>query len=240
MTPTQGTLLDGRVRYAQPPEGYRTGLEPVLLAASVPARPGDRVLEVGTGAGAGLLCLASRVPGITGLGLERDPAQAGLAQTNLAANGFAGLQAVHADVLAWQPGRNFDHTFANPPWHDPAGSPSPAPARMAAKIAGNGLLAGWVAVMAAALRPRGTLSLILPAARLSEAVAALGAADCREIRLLPLWPRQGTPAKLMILQAFFQGRGACSLAPGLVLHEADGRFTEAAEAILRGAAALMF
>ncbi|HJS85951.1 MAG TPA: SAM-dependent methyltransferase, partial [Acetobacteraceae bacterium] len=61
MDVTGGTLLGGRVRYAQPAEGFRSGIEPVLLAAAVPARPGECVLEGGSGAGAGLLCLAARI-----------------------------------------------------------------------------------------------------------------------------------------------------------------------------------
>ncbi|HLB98700.1 MAG TPA: SAM-dependent methyltransferase, partial [Acetobacteraceae bacterium] len=58
---TEGHLLGGRVRYAQPREGFRSGIEPVMLAAAVPARTGERVLEAGSGAGAALLCLAARV-----------------------------------------------------------------------------------------------------------------------------------------------------------------------------------
>src|SRR5277367_7136876 len=79
---TEGHLLGGRVRYAQPRDGFRSGIEPVLLAAAVPARAGERVLEVGSGAGAALLCLAARVSGVVGLGLERDAALAALAADN--------------------------------------------------------------------------------------------------------------------------------------------------------------
>ena len=87
---TQATLLGGRLRYAQPHAGFRTGIEPVLLAATVAARPGQRVLEAGTGAGAALLCLAARVPGIAATGIERDPALAEFARANFAANARAG------------------------------------------------------------------------------------------------------------------------------------------------------
>ena len=85
---TDGHLLDGRVRYVQPRHGFRSGIEPVLLAAAVPARAGDRVLEGGSGAGAALLCLAARVPGVRGLGIEQDPALVTLAKRNAAANGW--------------------------------------------------------------------------------------------------------------------------------------------------------
>ena len=84
---SEGTLLGGRVRHAQPHLGHRTGLEPVLLAACVPARPGQRVLEGGTGVGSALLCLAVRVPGLVGRGIERDAVMAELARGTIAANG---------------------------------------------------------------------------------------------------------------------------------------------------------
>jgi len=230
---SQGTLLDGRLRYAQLTQGYRTGLEPVLLAASIPAAAGDTILEAGTGAGAGLLCLAARVPGITGLGLERAPEMTALASANFATNGFAALRAELADLLDWAPEAAYDHAFANPPWHDEAGTPSPNSLRDTAKRAHPGLLAAWATAMARALRPRGTLSLILPAASLAEAIAALCAAKCPEITTIPLWKRAGEPASLVILRATRLGRGPCQIHPGLALHTADGRLTAAAEAVLR-------
>ena len=238
-TTTAGMLLGGRVHYAQPAQGYRTGLEPVLLAACVPARAGERALEVGTGAGAGLLCLATRVPGIAGLGLEQDPLLAALAADNFAANGFGGLAAVAADVARWQSEALFDHAFANPPWHAATGTESPVAGRRAAKqVTGDRMLATWVAAMARALRPRGTISLILPAALLTEAAQALAASQCGEMSLLPLWPRVGAPAKLIVVRAVRVGRGQDRVLPGLVLHDAQA-FTPQAEAILRGGAVLM-
>ena len=89
METSAGTLLDGRLHHAQPTAGHRTALEPVLLAAAIPARPGERVLEGGTGSGAALLCLAARVAGLYAVGIERDAAMAALARDNMAANGFA-------------------------------------------------------------------------------------------------------------------------------------------------------
>ena len=41
------TLLGGRVKLRQPIDGYRVAIDPVLLAASVPARAQDRVLDIG-------------------------------------------------------------------------------------------------------------------------------------------------------------------------------------------------
>src|SRR5689334_14086532 len=97
---THGHLLGGRVRYAHPVRCFRSSLESVLLAASVPARSGERVLECGSGAGAALLCLAARVPSVHGVGIEQDAVLCRLASDNASANGFAGLQFVAADMAA--------------------------------------------------------------------------------------------------------------------------------------------
>lgn len=238
--PAEGWLLGGRVRHAQPADGHRTGLEPVLLAAAIPARRGERVLEAGTGSGAALLCLAARIPGLTGLGIERDPAMAAVARANFAANGCDGLTVACADITEARPKGDFDHAFANPPWHDPSGTASPAPGREAARRAAPGLFDAWTAALAAPLRHRGTLSLVVAAAALPACLVALDSAGCGSPAVLPLWPKAGREAKLVLLRAIKGGRGPCRLLPGLVLHRDTGGFTPAADAILRDGAALVF
>ena len=235
---TEGTLLGGRLRHAQPRLGHRTGLEPVLLAASIPARPGQRVLEGGTGSGAALLCLAARIPGLAGLGLERDPGMAALARANIAANALSGLAVQAADLTAWAADAPFDHAFANPPWHEATATPSPDARKDAARRAAPSLIAAWAASLARALRPRGTLTLILGADHLATGLAALSAAGCGSPLLHPFWPKPGRPARLVLLRAVRGGRGPARLLPGLTLHQPDGRFTPEAEAILRDGAPL--
>ena len=134
---TTGTLLGGRLSYRQFATGHRTGFEPVLLAAAVPAKPGECVLEAGTGAGAALLCLAARVPGITGTGIEIDPALAALANENFQINNLPNLSAIAADITTWRTAQKFDHACATPPWFDAASTPSPDQARRRPQAAGE-------------------------------------------------------------------------------------------------------
>jgi tRNA1Val (adenine37-N6)-methyltransferase len=235
---TDGHLLRGRVRYAQPREGFRSGIEPVVLAAAIPACPGERVLEGGSGAGASLLCLWARVPGLRGLGVERDPCLAALAARNAEANGAAGLAFLAADLTAMPDSGTFDHALANPPYHSPDGTASPVPARLQAKRGEKGLLLNWARALAVPLRYRGTLTFILPAASLPECLAAMTDAGCPASAVLPLWPKLGRPAKLMLVRGVKGGRAPLRLLPGLLLHEADGSFAPAAEAILQDAAPL--
>jgi tRNA1(Val) A37 N6-methylase TrmN6 len=232
--PPPDHLLGGRVILHQSESGHRSGIEPVLLAAFVPARRGERVLEGGTGAGPALLCLARRVAGISGLGIERNPAMAALARRNISANALPDLTVLEGDLAEVAPEGRFDHAMANPPWHEPASTGSPDAARALARQARPGLMTEWARALATPLRHRGTLSFITSAATLSECLAGFTEAGCGSHVILPLWPRQGQPAKLVLLQAVRGGRAATRLLPGLVLHAEGGGYTEACEAVLRG------
>jgi tRNA1(Val) A37 N6-methylase TrmN6 len=234
---TDGTLLGGQVKYRQFTKGHRSGFEPILLAAAIPAKPGEKILEAGCGAGAALLCLAHRVPGITGIGAEIDPALVELANENFKNNGLQHIHAEKSDVNSLARAAIFDHVMANPPWHDSAGTNSPDLSRALAHHAGPDALAAWVAALARCLKPRGTVTLILPAAGFSEAAACLAALGCGGISLFPLWPRAGQPAKQIIIAATRGGKNPDKILPGLILHD-EGGITQAAEAVLRGGGAL--
>lgn len=236
---TEDGLLDGRVKLRQPVEGFRAGLDAVLLAAFVPARPGERVLEAGCGSGAGFLCLAARVPGLRVEAVERDPAMATLARANAVANAVD-ARVTEGDVVDRALARRLgpcDHAFANPPYWA-GGTAPPQALRSAATHEAGADLGAWATFLAAALRDRGTASLILPAARFDAGVASLLEAGCGSVTLLPIAPRLGDAAKRVLIRARKGGRAPARLLSAMALHEADGRFTAGAEDVLRRAAAL--
>lgn len=229
----------------QPEAGFRSGLDAVLLAAAVPARAGQTVLELGIGAGAATLCLAARVPGLALCGVEVQPDYAALARANAARNG-ADVQVVEADVGALPAGlrqRQFAHVFANPPYFDRRrGSAAPDAGRDIA-LAGATPAAAWVETAAARLAPKGWLTMIQKADRLPELLAAaqpiLGS-----ITVLPLAGRAGKEAGRIILWARKDGRAPFRLAAPMVLHEGPAHlrdeedYTAQVREILRGGAGL--
>ncbi|MBL9010312.1 MAG: methyltransferase, partial [Alphaproteobacteria bacterium] len=83
---TRDAFLGGTLTLVQPASGFRAGVDSVMLAAAVPARAGERVLELGSGAGVAALCLARRVEGVAVTGLEIQADLAALAAENAAAN----------------------------------------------------------------------------------------------------------------------------------------------------------
>jgi tRNA1Val (adenine37-N6)-methyltransferase len=238
MRTTDGSLLGGRVSYRQPEVGFRSGIEPVLLAASIPARAGEQVLEAGSGAGAGLLCLTARQPAIRATGVESDDAMAELAAANAEANGFCNIRIVADRIEHITLPRMFDHAMANPPYHRADGSASTLAVRETAKRGSETLIRTWVLWLSAGLRRRGTLTLIVPAGMVGVSLAAMSECRCPCAAIFPLWPKTGRAAKLVLLRGINQGRAPLRLMAGMVLHRADGSFSEQAQSILREGAAL--
>lgn len=244
---TQDGFLGGRLRVLQPRRGYRAATDPVLLAAAVAVRPGQAVLELGCGAGVASLCLAARVAGLSLAGLEVQPAYADLARRNAVLNGVA-LEVIEGDLEAPPAalaGRGFDHVIANPPYYSPAGTGAADPGRDRALREATPL-AAWIGFGLRRLRPGGWLTLIQSADRLPELLVALAGRGAGSIAVLPLAPREGRPARRVILRARKGGRGAFRLAAPVVLHEGpahDGdreSHSALARAVLREGAALAF
>ena len=239
---SEGTLLGGRVKLRQPVTGYRVAIDPVFLAAAVPAVSGDRVLDVGCGVGAAALCVAARIVGCRVTGIERDRELVRLANDNIALNGLANQVSVMAGDLLAPPPRlepgGFDHVLANPP-HLAAGTATPPPdlARAAAHVEGEADLAAWIRFLLAMTRPKGSLTVIHRADRLDALLGQLSG-RAGEIVVFPLWPGARKSAKRVILRARKGIAAPTRLAPGLILHEPDGRYTAAAEAVLREGAGL--
>ncbi len=239
---TEDRLLGGRLRLLQPREGYRIAIDPVFLAAAVPAGPQDMVLDIGCGAGAAMLCLAARAPGCRLIGLEMRRELVRLAGDNVILNGMTSRASVMMGDLLRPPPRlapgSFDHVMANPPYYERGRVTPPASAeKAAAEIEGEADLAAWVRFALSMVRAEGTLTFVYRADRFDALVKEI-AGRAGGIVLFPLWPMRGKPASRILVQARKGIAAPARLASGLLLHEEDGRLTPLAEAILRDGDAL--
>lgn len=235
---SEDTLLGGQVRLRQPIEGYRAAIDPVLLAASIDASPGQRVLEAGTGHGAAAICLARRVPDCSVTGIEIQPDLVRLANDNARLNDLAGaVQVMIGDLVRPLPriaAGGFDHVMANPPYLEAARADvSHEAGRAAANVEGDAGLDVWLSFMLRMVRTKGTITLIHRADRLDDILGLLSG-EAGEVTVFPIWPKQGRAAKRVIVRARKSIRTPMSLSAGLVMHEEDGSYTAAADEILRG------
>ena len=237
-------ILGGRVRLLQSARGYRAGMDAALLAAACDAQPGERVLDLGCGPGAVMLAAAVRRPGAHFTGIEADPDALDLARANIDLNGLADRVEGLAGDVALPFSRlglpRFDAALCNPPFFDDASAlRGPAPEKSRAWMATDGL-AAWTGYLLKAVRDGGTITLIHRADRLADLLAGL-APRCGSIRIRPVQPRAASPASRVIVRAVRGGRAPLALLPPLVLHpDGEGKHTEAAEAILRDAAPLLW
>jgi len=234
---TEDRLLGGRVRLRQPASGYRVAIDPVFLAASVPAEPHQTILDVGCGAGAAMLCLAARVPHSRVVGLETQRDLVRLAGDNAILNCMEGrVSAMVGDLLRAPPRLSpgaFDHVMANPPYLERGHARATAiPGKAEATIEGDADLAAWVSFALMMARPKGSVTFIHRADRIDVLLAEF-AGRAGEVVVFPLWPGQGKPAVRILVRARKHVAAPARLAPGLVLHEPDGRLTAAAEGVLR-------
>jgi tRNA1(Val) A37 N6-methylase TrmN6 len=236
---TRNGFLGGAVTISQPAEGYRAGLDAVLLAASLSAKPVDSLAEAGCGAGAALLCAAHRLPGAVFTGFERDEAMASLARDSIAANDMKARVAITLADVAERPAtleNHFSAAFSNPPFFDPAAVRAPAEGKRAAYLADTPLKA-WILFLHHITQPGGSITLIHRAAALADLLELLNPRT-GEIEVMPIHPAPGAPARRVLVRAR-KGlrRGPLTLYNGVTLHSsAGGPLTERAAAVLAGSA----
>ncbi len=238
---TVDDFLGGAVKLIQPKNGYRVSMDTVMLAACVPAKAGERVIEGGVGSAGAALCLARRVPGVSVHGIDIQPDMLDFARRNIAYNGLEGQVTVaegSITELKQEDEATFDHVMVNPPYlADGKGIRPPAETKGLAHMDLSAGVRDWVKFCIHLVKNKGTVSIIYRADRVDEVIAHLHR-RVGELKIMPLWPRYGSPAKRVIIQGRKGMHGTASILPGLALHGEVERYTREAEEILRDGAAL--
>lgn len=239
---TEDGFLNGRLRILQPEKGFRAGIDSVFLAAAIPCAAGETIYEAGIGTGVAAMCLIARNPTIHVTGIEIAVRYAMLCEENAKRNGFAdNVRVIHADLkealrkdLASMPAHGtFSHAYANPPYFDENKSTaSPNLLKAQAHAFGPDDLDLWVKVLATMVALRGTVTIVHRAETLGKLLQVMEE-RFGDIRIAPLYAREGTAASRVIVQGVKGSKAPMQLLPGLVLHDQNSQFTPEAEAILR-------
>lgn len=233
---THDAFLGGRLHIYQPRKGYRAGTDPVMLAASVDAKAGQSVLELGCGVGTAALCLHARIPGLTLTGVEVQPSYATLAERNVTAAQAkmtvvcADLRRLPADLRQLR----FDHVMMNPPYFDRDKGHASTDTGRDIALGGETPLADWLDIGIRRLAPKGYLTIIQKMDRLPEVIAALSG-RLGSVVVRPIAPRPDAPANLFLLQARQEGRAPFQMSAPVIMHADDGYSAEVEDVLRNGA-----
>jgi tRNA1(Val) A37 N6-methylase TrmN6 len=238
---TEDAFLGGQLLLRQPKSGHRAGHDAMLLAASTPARSGDRVVDFGAGIGAAGLAVARRVAGIELVLVEIDAGLAALARGNAASNAIAAdvivlNVAAAADSFAVYglPPDSVDVVLMNPPFNDPARHRvSPDQARVSAHAATAATLESWVHASRRILRSGGVLSLIWRADGLADVLAALGR-GFGSLAIQPVHADVNSPAIRVLIRAIKGGKAPAQIFASLMLNDESGVPNKQVHDILTG------
>ncbi|MEO3386150.1 methyltransferase [Mesorhizobium sp. CAU 1741] len=231
-------------------KGHRAGTDAMMLASTVPGTFAGRLADLGAGAGAAGLAVASRCPQARVTLIERSPQMAACARHSIAHEANARIHGradvVLADVTLTGMARHaaglddgaFDFAIMNPPFNAAVDRPSPDLLRREAHVMDEDLFERWLRTAAAIVRPRGGLAII---ARPQSLPAILAAMKGRfgNPWVKPVHPRASEPAIRILVRAVRASRAPLSLMPPLIVHDSGSdRFSTEAEAVNNGRASL--
>lgn len=223
----------GRFQVIQPlGQGHRSGMDAMLLASLVASGKPCRVADLGAGAGAAGMAVASRLENAEVLLVERSPLMADFARKSLALpenqRFISRISVLEADVSLTGRARvaagladdTFDHVIMNPPFNDASDRKTPDALKAEAHAMTDGLFDIWIRTAGAIVKPGGQLSLIARPESIADIISACGR-RFGGIEITSLHPRTGENAVRILVTAIKQSRARLTLRAPLIMHEED-------------------
>ncbi len=232
-------LFDGRLLCWQPRQGYRFSIDAVLLAHFFTPAAGERIVDLGAGCGIVSLLLAFRHAHVRLTAVELQPTLAGLARRNIAANGFdERLRLVEGDVRrisSWLAAESCERVVSNPPYGRPAaGRLNADEERALARHELAGSLDDFVRAMAHAVKNRGRVDMVYPAARLAPLLTLLRSVRLEPKRLRMVHSYPGDGGRLVLVEAIKNGGEELQILPPLFIYShKNGPYSEEIQRMYR-------
>ena len=190
---------------------FPLGQDSLLLGSFATVKPGWRVCDLGSGAGALLLLLLGRVSTLTVCGVEISPMAADAARSNLADNGLPGeiITGDLRDLSGLPPAGQWDLVVSNPPWFPDGSGRSGGPEWMEEQCT----LEQLCAAAARCLKNGGRFALVHRPDRLTDLLCTLRAAGLEPKRMQLVQHREDKAPSAVLLEAVRQGRPGLDVLP---------------------------
>jgi tRNA1Val (adenine37-N6)-methyltransferase len=235
---TIDTLYNESLQLIQARNGYRFSLDPVLLADFATLCGEERALDLGTGCGVLPLLLARRSVALQIVGWERQPQMVDRARRSVALSQMAGrISIVEADLRQHRdlaPVGSFSLVVSNPPYRTvDSGHIAPDDERAAARHELAGGLDDFLAAAGWCLKNGGRFAIVYLAERLSGLLVGMSAVGIEPKRMRMVHPRQGEPAKMVLVEGRKGGRSGLDVEPPLYIYRMGGESRDYTDEVLR-------
>ncbi len=240
---TTHTILGDKVTVDFGTSKYRGGIDPVFLAAFTPIQQTKntlKILDLGCGVGTASLCLGHHLKELnidyTLTGLDLDQASLSLAGRNYNDNHIPATL-VHGDIRDKHilPLNYFDHVIMNPPFfkEDSYYHDSQTLKQSTNNEGDSGaIFDDWINCANRVLHAKGIITIVHRSDRLDDIIIALRDVNIGAIEVYPLYPYQDTHSKICLIRAQKGSRKPLTMHHGMVLHQADKKYTNKATRIL--------
>lgn len=236
---TIDALFQGKLKFYQSRRGYRFSLDAVLLAYFATVKPKEKIADLGTGNGVIPLVLAQRVPSLSIVGVEVQGDLADRARRNVEVNGaderIRIIQGDVREITRMAAAESFDAVLCNPPYRKPgSGRTNPSEEKKIARHEILGTLQDFLEAGRYLLRADGRMTLVYPAVRSIDLLAALRAARLEPKRLRVVYSQPDAEASLILVEGVKGGRSGAKIMPPLFIYECGKRYTAEVAAMLHG------
>lgn len=225
------TLQRGGLSVLQRADGFRFGMDAVLLAAFASERPvRGEAADLGCGSGVVALLCHARMPKLTFDAVEIQPDVADMARRSMQINGLQAEIRVHTMDVRDAPGKlgheRYRLVTANPPYGAKGGGPvNPNAARCVARHDTEADIAAFCAAAGALLQNGGRFSVVFPAPRLLELFDAMRAGRVEPKRVRMVHPRWGSAPNLALVEGTKAARPMLHFLPPLYVRDEGGHET---------------
>ncbi|TCL63767.1 tRNA1Val (adenine37-N6)-methyltransferase [Hydrogenispora ethanolica] len=223
----------------QNPVKFKFTMDAFLLTAFVRPRPGDRLLDLGTGGGVLPLLLAEEAGPASIVGLEIQEELADMARRSVALNGLEARITIVPGDLRQPPAllapNSFDYLIANPPYFPvQRGVLSENRALAQAKFELTCTLEDLLQAAVRLIKGNGRLALIYPSERLAELLVGLERVHLTPKRLCLIHSRAEAPSNLALIEARPGAKTGLAVLPPIVIYDQTGAYTESMNQIFLG------